>query len=74
LVSFAELLVYDVELSDADRMSVEAYLDAKYFQAPEPVPTLTEWGIFFLIVLLAGAAFFHVRKLQSDSMNYRFFR
>lgn len=34
------------------------------FSGPEPVPTLTEWGIFFLIVLLAGAAFLHVRKLQ----------
>lgn len=31
---------------------------------PEPVPTLTEWGIIFLIVLLAGAAVYHVRKLQ----------
>ena len=29
------------------------------------VPTLTEWGIFSLILILAGAAFFHVRKLQA---------
>lgn len=31
----------------------------------EPVPTLTEWGIFSLILLLAGAAFIHIRKLQA---------
>jgi hypothetical protein len=30
----------------------------------EPVPTLTEWGICTLILVLAGAAFLHVRKLQ----------
>ena len=31
---------------------------------PEPVPTLTEWGIFSLIVLLAGAAFLHSRSAK----------
>jgi hypothetical protein len=31
----------------------------------EPVPTLTEWGIFLLILVLAGSGFLHVRKLQS---------
>jgi hypothetical protein len=38
--------------------------ELELYHVPEPVPTLTEWGIFFLILLLAGAAFFHVRKLQ----------
>ena len=37
LVEFSEFLVYDVKLNTAERLSVEAYLDAKYFNpVPEP--------------------------------------
>jgi len=35
-----------------------------YVRVQQVIPTLTEWGIFSLILLLAGAAFFHVRKLS----------
>lgn len=38
--------------------------EIELYPVPEPVPTLTEWGIFSLILLLAGAAFLHIRKLQ----------
>ena len=42
--------------------------EIELYHVPEPVPTLTEWGIFLLILLLAGAAFLRVRRLQPTSV------
>ena len=41
-----------------------------YVRAEQVIPTLTEWGIFSLILLLAGAAFFHVRKLSPTPADF----
>ena len=42
--------------------------EIELYNVAEPVPTLTEWGIFFLIMLLAGAAFLRVRRAQPTSV------
>ena len=57
--------IYDTALSSSEVEALSAG------PVPEVVPTLTEWGIFSLILLLAGAAFFHLRKLQPTPVDYR---
>ena len=63
----AALLTFDTATGELDfvRDGVFTLRGLAFNTGPLVVPTLTEWGVFSLILLLAAAAFVHVRKLQA---------